>query len=70
MGDVIPLGNITYLDRPTEDVLEDAKEECTKAVLVLGYDDDGFMYFSSSLADGGEVIWLLEKAKQALLEME
>ena len=70
MGYVIPLGNITYLDRPTEDVLEDAKEECTEAVLVLGYNDEGSMFFYSSLADAGDVIWLLEKAKQALLEVE
>lgn len=51
MGDVIPLGNITYQDIPTENVLEEAKKACTEAVLVLGYDDEGRMYFASSQSE-------------------
>ena len=70
MSNVIPLGNITRLAIPPEDILEQAKGTCTDAVLVLGYDDDGAMYFSSSSADGGEVLWLLEQAKLALLTVE
>ena len=67
---IIPLGNITTLDLPTDLVLDGAKGHCTDGVVVLGFDDDGQLYFSSSIADGGSVIWLLEMAKKALLEVE
>lgn len=65
---VIPLGNITSLDLPTERVLDGAKGTCSEGVVVMGWDDDGSLYFASSIADGGDVLWLMEKAKQALLE--
>jgi hypothetical protein len=68
-GDVIPLGNITRLDLPTERVLDGAKGRCTDGVVVLGFDDDGDFYFASSIADGGSVIWLMEMAKKKLLEV-
>ena len=65
---VIPLGNITRLDLPTDHVLDAAKGDCSDGVIVLGYDDQGELYFASSIADGGSVIWLLEQAKLALLK--
>ena len=67
---VIPLGNITRLDMPTDRVLDAAKSHCSEGVVVLGFDDDGSFYFASSIADGGGVIWLLESAKNALLNVE
>jgi len=67
---VIPLGCITRLDLPTEQVLEEAKGQCSDGVVVLGFDTDGDLYFASSIADGGSVIWLLEQAKLALLSGE
>lgn len=66
---VIPLGNITRLDQPTDRVLDDAKGECTEGVVILGWGSDGDLYFASSIADGGEVIWLLEMAKIRLLKI-
>ncbi len=66
---VIPLNNITRLDIPVERVLDAAKDQMTEGVVVLGWDENGYLYFNSSIADGGEVLWLLEKAKQALLAM-
>ena len=69
MNNVIPLGNITSLDLPTDRVLEECKGDCTDGVVVLGFDDDGELYFASSIADGGEVLWLLEMAKKNLLEV-
>lgn len=68
-SNVIPLGGVTRLDIPTDQVLENAKGDCTDGVVVLGFDDDGELYFSSSIADGGTVVWLLELAKKALLEV-
>jgi hypothetical protein len=67
MSNVIPLGNITRLDQPTDRVLENAKGYCKDGVVILGFDAAGELYFTSSIADGGTVIWLLEQAKMALL---
>ena len=47
-----------------------AKGHCSDGVVVLGFDDDGELCFASSIADGGTVIWLLEQAKLALLNVE
>lgn len=66
MGNIIDIGCITRLDIPIEKVLDAAKDELTGVVL-LGWDNNGELYFSSTMADGGEVIWLLEKCKQLLL---
>jgi hypothetical protein len=68
MADIIPLGNITKLDLPTDRVLDQCKGHCFDGVVVIGFDSDGEFYFASSIADGGSVIWLLEQAKKKLLE--
>jgi len=65
---VIPLGNITRLDLPTDRVLDAVKGDCSDGVVVIGYDDQGELYFASSIAHGGSVLWLLEQAKLALLK--
>jgi len=66
---VIPLGNITRLNLPPDRVLDAAKGSCSGGVVVLGWDDDGSFYFASSIADGGDVVWLMEMAKKKLLEV-
>jgi len=66
-NNVIPLGNITRLDLPTDRVLDAAKGDCSDGVVIIGFDNQGELYFASSIADGGSVIWLLEQAKFALL---
>lgn len=68
MGEVITLGGVTRLDLPVDRVLDAAKGNM-KGVVLLGYDNDGQMYFASTYADGGDVLWLLEKCKQALMEV-
>ena len=70
MGEVITLGCITTLDLPPERILEGALKANLKTVLVLGYKEDGSTYFASSQADGGDVMWLMEKAKSDLLKIE
>lgn len=42
---------------------------CTNVVVIVGWDKEGELFFSSSEPAGPEVLWLLEKAKQALLEI-
>jgi len=65
---VIPLGCITKLDLPVDQILEAAKGKM-QGVVLLGYDNNDELYFASTIADGGDVIWLLENAKKQLLEI-
>ena len=69
MSNVIPLGCITKLDIPVDRVLEEAKEKLDTCILI-GYDKWGDLYFASTVSDGGDVLWLLEKAKQALMNVD
>lgn len=68
MGSVIDLPVVTRLDLDPDRVLTKAIGEC-ESVVILGYDKDGAEYFASSLADGGSVLWLLERLKKKLLEV-
>jgi hypothetical protein len=63
---VVTFTGITRLDMPPDRILESAVGEL-QSVVVLGYDEDGDEFFASSLADGGEVLWLLERLKKKLL---
>ena len=67
-NNIIPLNNITRLDLPADIVLEEAKNQLDSIVLI-GWDKDGELYFASTIADGGEVNWLLDKAKMALMSI-
>lgn len=64
---VLPV--VTSLDIPTERVLTAALEAELKNAFVIGVDKDGELYFASSMADGGAVLWWMEKAKAALLDI-
>lgn len=70
VSNVIPFTGITKLDLPPDRILESAIGHLD-GVVVLGYKkDSGEEYFASSYADGGDMLWLLERAKQALLRDE
>ena len=60
---------ITRHDLPPDRLLEQAKGQ-VDSVVILGWDKDGELYFASSMADGGNVMWLMRKAEKALLEAE
>jgi hypothetical protein len=60
---------ITRLDLDVERVLQAAIEAKPNFVIVIGQDADGDLYFASSKSDGGEVLWWMEKAKLALMEI-
>ncbi|MER2512830.1 MAG: hypothetical protein ABTQ25_10540 [Nitrosomonas ureae] len=66
---VVMYSGITKLDLNADRVLLGAVDRGLKDVVIIGYDDDGEFYFSSSKADGGLVIYLLEMAKKKLLEI-
>lgn len=60
---------VTRLDIPAERVLRRAIKAEIDKVVVLGWDQNGEAYFASSIADGAEVLWLLELCKKQLLEI-
>lgn len=68
-AEIIELDAVTSLDIPAERVLRKAEEAKLQSVIVIGYDADGEEYFASSIADGPEVLWALERAKMQLLRM-
>ena len=68
MSNVINLSCITNLDLPADRILEAVAGKLNKVVL-MGYDKDGKEYFASSIADGADVVWLAERMKKQLLEM-
>jgi hypothetical protein len=66
---VVVLDVVTTLDIPVERVMENAKDKLDGAI-ILGYDKEGEEYFASTFADGGTVLWLLERMKKRLLETD
>lgn len=69
MSDVVEFTGITRLDLPPERILNRAIEAGMTEVVVCGFDADGKEYFVSSLADGGDALWHLERAKHRLMNM-
>jgi hypothetical protein len=69
MGKVINFTGITKLDLPVDRILTSAVGEL-EGVVILGYKKDGSEYFAASYADGGSVLWLLERCKKQLLEVD
>jgi hypothetical protein len=65
-GIVIDLPVITRLNIDPDRVLNRAVGEC-ETVIVFGYTHAGEEYFASSVADGGTVLWLLERMKKQIL---
>ena len=65
MNNVVDGHFITSLDVPVKKVLNAAA--VLQSVVVLGYTSDGQEFFSSSIADGSEVLWLIERLKLQLL---
>lgn len=67
---VILFTGITKLDLPPDRILESAIGKELQGVVILAYDKDGEEYFCSSYADGGTVLWMLERAKLRLLQVK
>ena len=65
------MDNIKKLEpRPTSPVakvLAMAAGSKLQTAIVIGWDDNGDLYFDSSEPDGAEVNWLLDQAKKDLL---
>ncbi|RLD85282.1 MAG: hypothetical protein DRJ07_03350 [Bacteroidetes bacterium] len=66
MADIIQFDGKTRLDIPADTILEKAIGKLDK-VIIAGVDKDGAEYFASSMADGGDCLWYLERCKRVLL---
>jgi hypothetical protein len=68
MDKVIKFPDITFLDLPP-DVILDAAEGKLESVIVIGYTTEGTEYFASSMADGADALWCLQRAAHKLLSI-
>lgn len=68
MNSVVDINCITTIDLDPDRVLSAAIGKL-EDVVVIGYSKDGEEYFASSVADGADVVWHLERAKLKLLEL-
>ncbi len=68
MSEVIQFRGVTRHDLDPDTVLENTKGQL-KQFVIIGYDTDGDFFFSSTMADGGDAMWLLEVAKTKLLRI-
>lgn len=68
MSNVVKFTGITFLDMPTDTILEGALGKL-ESVIVLGYTNDGEEYFAASMADGADALWHLQRAAHKLLSM-
>ena len=69
MSNVIKFTGITRLNYDPDFILENLKGKL-EGFIISGYDKDGKEYFASTYADGGDVLWLLERMKQSLVNQE
>lgn len=65
---ILIVTGLTCPDIPVDKVLEAAIGEL-KDVVIIGTYKDGREFFASSIADGPNVNWMLDRAKKALIEI-
>lgn len=68
MTNVLKFTGITFLDLPPDVILEGSVGKL-ESVIVLGYTNDGEEYFASSMADGADALWHLQRAAHKLICM-
>jgi len=68
MTKVVRFPGVTRLDLDPDMILREAIGEL-EGVAIIGYAKDGTEHFASSYADGGTVVWLLERAKFKLMQI-
>lgn len=66
MGNVVTLPVVTRLNLNADRTLENLHGKL-EGFVIAGYDTEGIEFFSSTYADGGDALWLLERCKIALL---
>lgn len=66
---VIPFQGITKLDLDPDVILE-ANKGSLAGFVIMGWDLEGNEVFASTYADGGTVLWLMERCKKRLIADE
>ena len=66
MSNVVQLPVVTRLNLDADRTLENLSGKL-EGFILSGYDKDGNEFFSSTYADCGDALWLLERCKMALL---
>ena len=67
-AEIINFSGVTRLDLEPDDILNAAVGEGLTEVIVMGWDADGDLYLASSKGRRADVNYLIDKAKQYLLE--
>lgn len=67
-AEIITLNVTTVLPIPVEKILSGAATEDLADVFVIGRRKNGKLYLATSTPDGGDLLWLMEKAKAVLME--
>lgn len=62
MSNVVNFNGITRLNLDADRTLE-ALAGKLEGFVIAGYDKDGKEFFTSTYADGGDALWLLERCK-------
>jgi hypothetical protein len=58
------------IDIPIEKVLEGAKNASLKTLLIIGEEEDGSLYFASSLGKLADIYWMLALVQKEVLDFE
>lgn len=69
MGEVVSFTGITTVPEDPAATLEKAKSWGLARVIIIGANDEGELLFGGSLSDVPEMAWLLDKAKQCLMDL-
>ena len=65
---VVLLDEYAEQKTPIEDVLKGAKENIKSNLVVIGWDEEDTMYLATSSLTNKDVLWLLESAKNIIME--
>lgn len=68
MSNVAIFTGITPLPFDADVMLGGAKRAGLKTVVIIGETEDGEEYFTASIGDGPETLWMLERAKYKLMK--
>lgn len=69
MSNVRVFTGVTPLPFDADVILDSAKGAGLKSVIIIGEMEDGEEFFSASISDGPETIWMLERAKYKLMKI-
>ena len=67
MSNVKDFPGVTRHTTPVNKILATAAAARLQDIVIIGFRENGELYFASSSPDGGDCLWLLENAKYELL---